>query len=42
MGGRRATLDVETSADGMVSVLEARLGQRGCVFLDYNGETVPW
>lgn len=42
LGGRRATLDVETSARGMVGVLEARLGQRGCVFLDHAGETVPW
>ncbi|KAB7782780.1 SDR family NAD(P)-dependent oxidoreductase [Methylorubrum populi] len=42
LGGRRATLDVETSAHGMVGVLEAQLGQRGCVFLDHAGETVPW
>ncbi len=42
LGGRRATLDVETSARGMVGVLEARLGQPGCVFLDHAGETVPW
>ena len=42
LGGRRATLDVETSARGMVSVLEGRMGGRGCVFLDYAGETVPW
>lgn len=42
LGGRRATLDVETSARGMVAVLEGRLGQRGCVFLDYTGATVPW
>lgn len=42
LGGRRATLDVETSARGMVGVLEVRLGQRGCVYLDYAGETVPW
>ena len=42
LGGRRATLDVETSARGIVAVLEGQLGQRGCVFLDYNGETVPW
>lgn len=42
LGGRRATLDIETSARGMVGVLESRLGQRGCVYLDYTGETVPW
>ena len=42
LGGRRAKLDVETSARGMVAVLEARLGQHGCVFLDYAGQAVPW
>jgi NAD(P)-dependent dehydrogenase (short-subunit alcohol dehydrogenase family) len=45
LGGRRATLDVETSVRGMVAVLEARLEQGlrgGCVFLDYQGQSVPW
>jgi NAD(P)-dependent dehydrogenase (short-subunit alcohol dehydrogenase family) len=42
LGGRRATLDVETSVRGMVAVIEARSGQRGCVFLDHTGATVPW
>jgi NAD(P)-dependent dehydrogenase (short-subunit alcohol dehydrogenase family) len=42
LGGRRATLDVETSARGMVAVVEARRGQRGCEFLDHTGATVPW
>lgn len=42
LGGRRATLDVETSARGMVGVLETHLGQRGCVYLDHAGEKVPW
>ncbi|MCJ2038946.1 SDR family NAD(P)-dependent oxidoreductase [Methylobacterium sp. E-041] len=42
LGGRRATLDVETSARGMVAVLEGRLGGSGCVFLDHAGEVVPW
>ena len=42
LGGRRATLDVDTSVRGMVAVLEARLGKRGCVFLDHEGQTVPW
>jgi len=42
LGGRRATLDVETSARGMVAVLEGHLGQSGCVFLDHTGQTVPW
>lgn len=42
LGGRRATLDIDTSVQAMVAVLDTRFGQRGCVFLDYNGETVPW
>ena len=42
LGGRRATLDVETSARGIVTVLEGHLGQRGCVFLDHAGQPVPW
>ncbi|MCJ2019853.1 SDR family NAD(P)-dependent oxidoreductase [Methylobacterium sp. E-065] len=42
LGGRRATLDVDTSARGMVAVVEAQIGQRGCAFLDYTGATVPW
>lgn len=42
LGGRRATLDVETSTRGMVAVIEARLGQHGCEFVDYTGAKVPW
>ncbi|MFY9291070.1 MAG: SDR family NAD(P)-dependent oxidoreductase [Methylorubrum rhodinum] len=42
LGGRRATLDVETSARGIVAVPESRRGQRGCVYLDHAGETVLW
>ena len=42
LGGRRASLDVETSARGMVAVLEGSLGRSGCVFLDYTGQAVPW
>ena len=42
MGGPDADIDVATSADGMAAVIEAQLGQRGCVYLDYRGETLPW
>ena len=42
MGGADAPLDVETSMRGVATVLEGRLGQRGCAFLDYKGDTVPW
>ena len=42
MGGPDADIDVATSAGGMAEVVEGRLGQRGCVYLDYRGETVGW
>ena len=42
MGGPEAPLDVETSAKGMVDVLEARAGSGGHEFLDYRGKIVPW
>ncbi|GJD98521.1 SDR family oxidoreductase [Methylobacterium isbiliense] len=42
MGGPEADIDVATSAAGMAEVLERRLGQKGCVYLDYRGETLPW
>ncbi|MET7245837.1 SDR family NAD(P)-dependent oxidoreductase [Methylobacterium sp. EM32] len=42
MGGPEADIDVATSAEGMVTVVEGRLGQRGCVYVDYRGETVAW
>ena len=42
LGGRSADLDVATSARGMVDVLESRQGAKGCVFLDYKGDPVPW
>jgi NAD(P)-dependent dehydrogenase (short-subunit alcohol dehydrogenase family) len=42
MGGADADLDVETSVAGMSDVIEARLGQPGCVYLDHTGATLPW
>ncbi|MBV8683322.1 MAG: SDR family NAD(P)-dependent oxidoreductase [Caulobacteraceae bacterium] len=42
MGGPGAPLDVETSCRGVADVLESRLGGRGCAFLDYRGEVIPW
>jgi hypothetical protein len=42
MGGQEADLDIATSVTGMADVIEARLGQGGCVYLDYTGETLPW
>lgn len=42
MGGEAAPLDVETSAKGLVNVLEARAGKGGHEFLDYRGKIIPW
>jgi NAD(P)-dependent dehydrogenase (short-subunit alcohol dehydrogenase family) len=42
MGGAQAPLDVETSTRGVADVLEGRRGARGCAFLDYQGQVVPW
>ncbi|GJD52587.1 hypothetical protein OPKNFCMD_5353 [Methylobacterium crusticola] len=42
MGGPEADIDVATSTEGMASVVERQLGRRGCAYLDYTGETVPW
>jgi NAD(P)-dependent dehydrogenase (short-subunit alcohol dehydrogenase family) len=42
MGGPAAPLDVETSCRGVADVLEGRLGQTGCAFLNYRGDSIPW
>lgn len=42
MGGSNAPLDVETSAKGMVDVLESRAGGGNHEFLDYRGKIIPW
>ncbi|ACL56125.1 SDR family NAD(P)-dependent oxidoreductase [Methylobacterium nodulans] len=42
MGGPEADIDVATSTEGMAEVLERQLGRKGCVYLDYRGETLPW
>jgi NAD(P)-dependent dehydrogenase (short-subunit alcohol dehydrogenase family) len=42
MGGPEADLDVGTSVTGMADVIEDRLGQPGCVYLDYTGATLAW
>ena len=42
MGGPNASLSVEESAEGMVSVVEERLGTGRCGFLDYAGKTIAW
>ena len=42
MGGAEADLEVATSVAGMAEVIEARLGQPGCTYVDYRGETLAW
>ena len=42
MGGPGAPVTVDQSARGMVDVIAARSGQPGCVFLDYQGNTIGW
>jgi NAD(P)-dependent dehydrogenase (short-subunit alcohol dehydrogenase family) len=42
MGGPHAPLDVETSVRGVADVLSSRRGARGCAFIDYRGQTLPW
>ncbi|WP_342150917.1 SDR family oxidoreductase [Methylorubrum sp. SB2] len=42
MGGAEADLDVETSVNGMVAVIEAFAGRRDVAYLDYRGETLAW
>ncbi|MBX9933867.1 MAG: SDR family oxidoreductase [Methylobacterium sp.] len=42
MGGQEADLDIATSVTGMADAIEARLGQGGCVYIDYKGETLAW
>ena len=42
MGGPGASLDVDTSISGVVSAIEARRGQGGLHYINYQNETVPW
>lgn len=42
MGGAEADLDVATSVAGMADVIEGRLGEAGCVYRDYTGQTLDW
>jgi NAD(P)-dependent dehydrogenase (short-subunit alcohol dehydrogenase family) len=42
LGGPGAQLTVEESAHGVVSTIEAHLGDGGLQFLDYQNQVVPW
>ncbi|MCI1010272.1 SDR family NAD(P)-dependent oxidoreductase [Pseudomonas oryzihabitans] len=42
LGGAGAPVEVAASVAGLVATIEARAGQRGCAFLDYQGQALPW
>lgn len=42
LGGSSAPVEVADSVAGLVATIEARAGQRGCAFLDYQGQALPW
>ena len=42
MGGKGATLDVETSTRGLIDQVNAYAGKGGHHFVNYKGETIPW
>ena len=42
MGGAQATVDVATSVRGMMAVIAGRAGKPGLVYVDYQGNTLPW
>lgn len=42
LGGAGAPVEVAASVAGLVATIEARAGQCGCAFLDYQGQALPW
>lgn len=42
MGGAQAAIGIEASVAGMIGVIASRLGQPGCVYLDYQGKRIEW
>jgi NAD(P)-dependent dehydrogenase (short-subunit alcohol dehydrogenase family) len=42
MGGDQAPLDVETSVRGIADAIEARAGDGGAIFIDYQNSVLPW
>ena len=42
MGGADAAIGVEESVAGLVKTLAQCGGKPGCVYRDYQGETIPW
>jgi NAD(P)-dependent dehydrogenase (short-subunit alcohol dehydrogenase family) len=42
MGGPAAALDVDTSVRGIAHTIDARRGQSGSFFVDYQNRELPW
>jgi NAD(P)-dependent dehydrogenase (short-subunit alcohol dehydrogenase family) len=42
MGGENAAIDVDTSADGMMRVIESLTPAQSGSYLAYDGSTIPW
>ncbi|MDQ7913661.1 SDR family NAD(P)-dependent oxidoreductase [Pseudomonas sp. 102515] len=42
LGGTSAPVAVADSVAGLVATMEAKASQRGCAFLDYQGQALPW
>ncbi|MDH6573540.1 NAD(P)-dependent dehydrogenase (short-subunit alcohol dehydrogenase family) [Streptomyces sp. SAI-117] len=42
LGGPGALLEIDESIPGVVNTLEARAGERGLHFVDYENQVLPW
>jgi NAD(P)-dependent dehydrogenase (short-subunit alcohol dehydrogenase family) len=42
MGGPNALLSIDESIPGVVNTMTALAGQKGCRYVNYKGETIPW
>ncbi|OAN26175.1 MULTISPECIES: SDR family oxidoreductase [Pseudomonas] len=42
LGGDQAPVEVADSVAGLVATIDARAGQSGSAFLDYQGQALPW
>ena len=42
MGGEQAPVSVEQSAEGLVTQIEQKLDTNQRLFIDYQGQTIPW
>jgi NAD(P)-dependent dehydrogenase (short-subunit alcohol dehydrogenase family) len=42
MGGPNALLSIDESIPGVVDTIASLAGQKGCHYVNYQGETIPW